>query len=598
MAFGCDLMADPVVASDGITYDRESIELWMKTHDVSPLTNQPFAHKFLSPNMTVRKLIATWCEQNGLPVPPAPQPPTDKAAAGGGAAAAPLLQKPRIMCAVHAEEAVRVFCEECCRGVCVLCAVDSDACKLHNTKAFKPLFEELKTEREGWARAQRGCNESAELLCASIQADGDAKKHAIDAQVSGLQQQVRIAAAARSSAIGAIMQRQRELEENVAGAAACPEVAVKGSAVAAVVAAALRRAKLPVPPASAAEFRAAAAPVAAVGVITVAAAVVNYEVPVGVTLAVAATYPEPAAQAHAAAAKPTPHLDWATLKKDGFSAKELKNAGGSLAELMAIQYDLPSLKAAGYDAAAFRAAGCDWVAIRTAGFNAAEATVAGCDFATAKSAGYDLTPLVAQRRSQGCGLVDIRAAGFDLPSLKAAGFNAAAFRAAGYDWADMKTAGFVARELRLQGCSLAALVALEFDAHSLFKAGFDYDDMVASGCDVCASGVVLVSCAKKKSLVLSLTLPPPTSSSQRDGLNVYMTLHLRIVDDRAERSDGLEPTPLPAGWQIADGNADDVRVCAAHSWQSLYLIFADGFFYGTAGVEGQTKATIGACARS
>ena len=30
MAFGCNLMADPVSASDGKTYERESIELWMK----------------------------------------------------------------------------------------------------------------------------------------------------------------------------------------------------------------------------------------------------------------------------------------------------------------------------------------------------------------------------------------------------------------------------------------------------------------------------------------------------------------------------------------------------------------------------------------
>jgi hypothetical protein len=326
-------MADPVVAADGLTYDRDAIELWMKTHDVSPLTNQPFVHKFLTPNTTVRKLIAAWCEQNGVPVPPPPQPTADQAAAGGGAAAAPLLQKPQIMCTVHAVEAVRAFCEDCCRGVCFLCGFDSAACKLHTTKAFKPLFEELKTETEGWARAQRDCDESAELLCSSIQADGDTKKHAIDAQVAALQQQVRTAAAARSSAIGAVIQRLREREENVAGAAACPEVAMKGSAAAAVVAAALQRDKLPAPPASAAELTAAAAPAAAVGVVTVAATVVKSEV----VLPVAAASPEPAPQAPAAAAHQSPDLDWATLKKDGFSAQELRNAGGSLAALMAIQ---------------------------------------------------------------------------------------------------------------------------------------------------------------------------------------------------------------------------------------------------------------------
>jgi hypothetical protein len=55
-------MADPVVASDGKTYEREYIERWMKTHDVSPLISKPFVHKFLIPNDSIR-------EQNGTPVP-------------------------------------------------------------------------------------------------------------------------------------------------------------------------------------------------------------------------------------------------------------------------------------------------------------------------------------------------------------------------------------------------------------------------------------------------------------------------------------------------------------------------------------------------
>ena len=48
MMFRCELMADPVVASDGNTYERDSIELWMKSHDVSPHTNTPFDHKMLN----------------------------------------------------------------------------------------------------------------------------------------------------------------------------------------------------------------------------------------------------------------------------------------------------------------------------------------------------------------------------------------------------------------------------------------------------------------------------------------------------------------------------------------------------------------------
>jgi hypothetical protein len=61
-----------------------------------------------------------------------------------------------------------------------------------------------------------------------------------------------------------------------------------------------------------------------------------------------------------------------------------------------------------------------------------------------------------------------------------------------------------------------------------------------------------------------------------------MTLHRRKVDDRTIVLDGKQPLPVPAGWQIAEGNADDIRVCAAHPWQSYYLVFANGDYYGTA----------------
>jgi hypothetical protein len=51
-----------------------------------------------------------------------------------------------------------------------------------------------------------------------------------------------------------------------------------------------------------------------------------------------------------------------------------------------------------------------------------------------------------------------------------------------------------------------------------------------------------------------------------------------------------------AGWQIAGGDADDVRVCGAHPWQSHYLVFANGYIYGTAMCN--ASYYIGACARS
>ena len=85
---------------------------------------------------------------------------------------------------------------------------------------------------------------------------------------------------------------------------------------------------------------------------------------------------------------------------------------------------------------------------------------------------------------------------------------------------------------------------------------------------------------------LELTPPPlPSSLSpppQRDGLSLYMTLHRHKVDDSTRVRHGDQPVHVPAGWQIADGSADDVRVCAAHPWQSDWLVFANGELCGTA----------------
>ncbi|CAI7833804.1 unnamed protein product, partial [Closterium sp. NIES-53] len=50
-------MTDPVVAADGFTYERSSIERWLLTNSVSPRTGQPLAHKHLTPNHTLKLLL-------------------------------------------------------------------------------------------------------------------------------------------------------------------------------------------------------------------------------------------------------------------------------------------------------------------------------------------------------------------------------------------------------------------------------------------------------------------------------------------------------------------------------------------------------------
>ncbi len=68
--------------------------------------------------------------------------------------------------------------------------------------------------------------------------------------------QVRAAADERAAALDAIVQKREEREQLVAGAAASPEVGVKGSPAAAEVLSALNRAKDANPPAAAAELHA------------------------------------------------------------------------------------------------------------------------------------------------------------------------------------------------------------------------------------------------------------------------------------------------------------------------------------------------------
>ena len=88
----------------------------------------------------------------------------------------------------------------------------------------------------------------------------------------------------------------------MAGAAASPQIAVKGSPATAVVACALNRAKGRIPPASAAEFVPAAAPAAAVGHLVLAPAVLDPEDAAAIAQAAQAAAAEAAAAAQAAAA--------------------------------------------------------------------------------------------------------------------------------------------------------------------------------------------------------------------------------------------------------------------------------------------------------
>ena len=50
-----DIMVDPVVAADGMTYEKAHIQHWLQTHDTSPQTGQVLEHKMLIPNLALKK---------------------------------------------------------------------------------------------------------------------------------------------------------------------------------------------------------------------------------------------------------------------------------------------------------------------------------------------------------------------------------------------------------------------------------------------------------------------------------------------------------------------------------------------------------------
>ncbi|KAL3501035.1 hypothetical protein ACH5RR_035484 [Cinchona calisaya] len=67
------LMYDPVIIASGQTYERICIEKWLSDgHNTCPKTQQQLSHLGLTPNYCVKGLVASWCEQNGVPVPDGP----------------------------------------------------------------------------------------------------------------------------------------------------------------------------------------------------------------------------------------------------------------------------------------------------------------------------------------------------------------------------------------------------------------------------------------------------------------------------------------------------------------------------------------------
>ena len=58
------LFVDPVVATDGNTYERQAIEIWLKNNSKSPLTNLKLESKNLTSNTILKKIMNDFIEKN------------------------------------------------------------------------------------------------------------------------------------------------------------------------------------------------------------------------------------------------------------------------------------------------------------------------------------------------------------------------------------------------------------------------------------------------------------------------------------------------------------------------------------------------------
>jgi len=65
-----ELMVDPVMCSDGHTYERDAIEDWLSSHNTSPKTNEELQTSALFPNHNLRAAIEEWQNEHIEATPP------------------------------------------------------------------------------------------------------------------------------------------------------------------------------------------------------------------------------------------------------------------------------------------------------------------------------------------------------------------------------------------------------------------------------------------------------------------------------------------------------------------------------------------------
>ena len=63
-----EIMIDPVITSDGHTYERESIQQWLKENNTSPITGLDLLNKKMRPNYALKNIIENIIKHGLIPL--------------------------------------------------------------------------------------------------------------------------------------------------------------------------------------------------------------------------------------------------------------------------------------------------------------------------------------------------------------------------------------------------------------------------------------------------------------------------------------------------------------------------------------------------
>ena len=80
-----EIMIDPVVTTDGFTYERAAITQWFTASNMSPTTGEPLASTLLTPNLTARAAIRSLLQRRPQLAPPGYWGAQAALGGGGGA---------------------------------------------------------------------------------------------------------------------------------------------------------------------------------------------------------------------------------------------------------------------------------------------------------------------------------------------------------------------------------------------------------------------------------------------------------------------------------------------------------------------------------